>query len=117
VLTIPKGAIEFFVGLPALIQHYEHHNKEHGKISFIDFLVLHSTENEHTRTDNHEHDKLPFNKHNHTKSSQTIPFICSNQKIQLNSPLDTSLAVQVQTKQFFVGSDFLKGIWHPPKIS
>lgn len=116
-LTVPKDVLQFVIGIPATIHHFYHHNKEHGYISFIDFINEHcsDTDNHHDKND-HEHDNLPFN-HQHTSDcNQTLTYIPFFHSVNLKFQFPLSSQLKIVPKQFFLGSDFFKSIWQPPKI-
>jgi len=117
-LIIPKDAMRFVVGFPAILAHFHHHNEVHGKISFIDFMEEHFSDTEHRRNKNdHEHDNLPFSHHHSTDCSQSINYIPLTSNIHLISQFFISSHDKIIAKQYFFGSEFFDSIWQPPKVA
>lgn len=47
--------------MPQLLEHFkEHQEKETPDINLLSFLYLHYADSEHTRSEDHEHKKLPL---------------------------------------------------------
>lgn len=117
-LIIPKDAMRFVVGFPAILAHFHHHNEVHGQISFVDFMKEHFSDTEQTQgKHDHEHDNLPFNHHHSSDCNQShnyIPFSCD---VNLKSQFLFSSQAKIIAKKYFFGSEFFDSIWQPPKVA
>jgi len=114
-LIVPKDVVSFVVGIPAIFHHFNHHNEEHGHISFIDFIKEHTADTDKNKHD-HEHDNLPFNHHHTSDCSLTPNYIPFYSIVGLTFNVPLSVQVKVVEEQLFVGSGFYKNIWQPPKV-
>lgn len=115
-LIVPKDIVQFAVGIPAIFNHFQHHNEEHAQISFVDFIKEHTANTDKNKHD-HEHDNLPFNHHHSSDCSQTLTYIPFYSSVSLKFSIPLSVHVKVVEEQLFIGSGFYKNIWQPPKIS
>lgn len=116
-LTVPKGFWHFAIHIPAFVEHFHHHNEEHGHISVLDFIAEHTTDNDHHRKGHHDHNNLPLH-HNHSSdSNQTLTFFSFPHRENTFLMCFLSSSSKIITRQFFHSSEFLQTIWQPPKMS
>ena len=114
-VIFPSGTIHVITFIPEFIAHYEHHNSEHHKVSFVDFIYEHTGKHEE-HEEQHEKKSCPIH-HNHETVPQSlyVPrttdfeiFISSDQ--QFNSDKKEFPSVKFNTSEIHFD------IWQPPKI-
>lgn len=114
-ILVPRGMLQFIVNFPVYIGHYQHHNQEHGNMSWMEFFNAHIAEDHHHENEHAGHDKLPFN-HQHSddccKSQNFIPY---NIKSSVHFHMPVLAEIKVAVNYFFSSSDYTKNIWQPPK--
>ena len=90
-----------------LVKHYEHHEEEsHGKLSFVDFLVMHyASDHDHQE----DHNSLPFQ---HMSTTTFLALIPQN-SVVFESPKPQ---IQINNEyKFSVVRDHIPNVWQPPK--
>jgi len=116
-ITVPKDVLIQLGGIPALFQHFLHHNHEHESISFIDFAALHYAEDLHHDDEDQEHKNLPCDHHHSTECFSTVTAVFNHDANQLlfTFSAETSRNFLPLTENFY--SSYFQNIWQPPKIS
>ncbi|SDL55639.1 hypothetical protein SAMN04487898_12090 [Pedobacter sp. ok626] len=101
--------------LPIFFDHYAEHKILSPNISFFDFLTMHYV-NDNAKDIDHERDmQLPFKASNNFSAPITLAFIPdSTVSFHLNSLQITSSKIYI-SDDYFIPSDFMPGIWQPPK--
>lgn len=114
-IVSPTGFLHFIIEFPEVVAHYEHHNKEHQPVGFLDFLMDHAT----NRKADPEHQNLPFN-HNHSSNSSSyqLVYIPTNNSFFHIGLGDIGLVKSVKVNYFseFALSEFESSIWQPPQL-
>src|SRR6218665_2215717 len=119
VITLPGESARVITFVPEFIQHYVHHNNEHHKVSFIDFIGEHfSDQQDSSEHEHHENDQenCPLT-HNHP-IVQLIYIFKKDAAIVV-----PTFAVNLSTKKTtlpiyqFSFSEYNGSIWQPPKIA
>ncbi|MCF8409224.1 MAG: hypothetical protein K9G36_09640 [Crocinitomicaceae bacterium] len=114
-ISFPSELAHLITFVPEFIEHYEHHNAEHHKVSFVDFIYEHIGSHEE-HEEQHEKKSCPIH-HNHETVTQSlyVPrttdfeiFISSDQ--QFNSDKREFPSVKFNTSEIHFE------IWQPPKI-
>lgn len=116
VVTFPGETAHAFSFVPEFVAHYEHHNQEHHRLSFMEFIAEHLNEGHHESTKHHEQDDCPVN-HNHALVSFTFVLV---QKSTFESVPEEHLFFDEKTPlppYRFIFSEFQSAIWQPPKLS
>lgn len=119
VLTFPGETAHAFSFVPKFIAHYEHHNREHHPVSFIEFIHEHFTSKaEHDKHEHHrdDQDNCPFS-HNHT--TVQLVYVLKKDTFDL---LSASFVSADHEKSHlpvyrFSFSEYSGSIWQPPKIA
>lgn len=118
VATLPTCYLQQLVDVSALLDHYQHHVSEHENVSFVDFLVVHYSEQYH-HEDGDAHKEIPLSNSSHTNgSSIVVGFIPTT----LLMNLEKTYVFFEKTKVPAIAhqnltSDFFLSIWKPPKLS
>ena len=103
--------------LPVLIHHFlEHQNREPDE-SFADFLSEHYSDHQnHSDTDHHDHDNLPFKTTNCATAHISLAFI---NHFQFSITRQTVFHDKISPiyNETFYSSAVVSNIWQPPKIS
>jgi hypothetical protein len=104
------------VGLPVLLEHFTDHKKTDCKISFIDFIKKHYSENNKTQDHNDEHKHLPFKTHDCSAVHSMIIFF---ELPSFDFAYNHFVLNKEKTKYIkrFNSSTFLSNIWQPPKVA
>ncbi|WP_430402783.1 hypothetical protein [Fluviicola sp.] len=114
-IVSPTGFFHFVIELPEVVAHYEHHNKEHQPVGFLDFLMDHATD----RKADPEHKNLPFN-HNHSSncySYQLVYIPANNSSYHIGlCDLGMERSVKINYSPEFALSEFAAPIWQPPQL-
>lgn len=115
-ITFPTELAHIFTFVPKFIQHYNHHNEEHHRLSFIDFVGEHFGGEHHEGSKHHEQDECPTN-HDHGLVSLTFVV---NKKPSFEAVTEDIAFFEERTpippyRTFF--SEFHSAIWQPPKLS
>lgn len=108
----PKTDFQHIADISFLIQHYQEHQQSQA-ISFWEYLVIHYTQNPHSKEEKHKHKQLPL-QHQHLdfQASFTVPEL----------PILNLPTFYPQHKRFFSERKHfyhftnLKGIFQPPKF-
>ena len=116
VITVPDETAHAFSFVPEFISHYNHHNEEHHRLSFIDFVGEHFGGEHHKGSKHHEQDECPTN-HDHGLVSLTFVI---NKKTTFEAVTDDIAFFEERSpvppyQTFF--SEFHSAIWQPPKLS
>jgi hypothetical protein len=119
-IIAPSGVVHFVCDLPQILAHYEHHNREHESVSFMDFLVDHALEADHPDADHPGHSGFP--EHHHTSSCCTSAFIAYIPPSQpffewYVADVEPSASVKMDRNRESGLSEFAASIWQPPQIS
>jgi len=102
--------------LPVFFEHYDEHKILSPGISFFTFLKMHYV-NDNANDLDHERDmQLPFKASNHFSAPVTPAFIPDSLGLFHLSPLRISSRKIYISDDFFIPSDFMSGIWQPPKF-
>jgi len=118
VASLPTCYLQQIIDVPALLEHYQHHVFEHEKVSFLDFLIVHYTEQYH-HEDGNNHKENPLSNTSNTNSStlvygfipHTLVMNLDGIHISFENIKIPAIAHQNST------SDFFLSIWKPPKSS
>jgi len=110
----PSIKLDELFKIPHLLEHF----KEHPELSFVEYLQEHYNENhaEHKKSDSHDDGCLPFQNNNCFCQTVLVLNIVIINTISLPEPAQKILK-RNQGSSFFVTSEYLSNIWHPPKIS
>lgn len=116
-LCLPDSWLHHIVGFPFLAAHYYHHITEHEEIGVIEFLVLHSSDSNHMKTDAHEHEHLPCSKDAHgCQHAPLVPVVIQNTEIALMHPIELCKIQSAYFLSIFPENN-AGSIWQPPKIA
>ena len=118
VITFPGETAHAFSFVPEFVSHYRHHNEEHHRLSFIDFIGEHvaGDDNHHENKNHHEQDDCPMN-HDHVLVSLTFVL---EKKAAVEAPAlnQDFFAERLPLPPYrFIFSEFHSAIWQPPKLS
>lgn len=97
--------------LDELYEHFQVHSKQAGgKLSFEDFLLMHYSDKNHDKNENH--DQLPFHNHdcNLNITLALNPEVSYSFKILPSDKLATPFYESVHYSEYSVA------IWQPPKL-
>ena len=104
--------------LPVLIEHYNEHKENDNKLSFLDYLVLHySDENsDHDHNDNDGHkEKLPFKTADFSINLSVI-YAAQHEISVVNKPLEAvNYSAGLYYYNYFLPYQIQTDIWQPPK--
>jgi hypothetical protein len=121
VVTFPGEVAHAFTIVPKFIKHYEHHNEEHHKVSFIQFIGEHlTTKEQHDKHERHRNDQddqenCPFS-HNHV-SVQLVYIFKKDPLLVLTGSTEITDPKKSQIPAYrFTFSEYSGSIWQPPKI-
>lgn len=116
-IALPGDAVRFIFHLPAVVQHYQHHNAIGEPVSFVEFIHEHMFEEFHPEHEkNHpDHEKLPFDHHAHTGIH--IPYIPHYYSLDLKCFYILQEQQPVPLRESFAGTEILSNIWQPPRMS
>ncbi|MFN3405331.1 MAG: hypothetical protein ACK40G_14620 [Cytophagaceae bacterium] len=95
--------------IPELCRHYQSHIQENEQLGFVEFLVMHYLDSEHSSKENHS--ELPYFSHFHTVSPLLVSFF----EIKLEyvpSPVRNEAFNQNESSSY---SGFVHSFWQPPK--
>ena len=115
-VILPSETAHVITFVPDFIGHYQHHNKEHHKLSFVDFVLEHANGG-HEEKGQHPEDECPID-HNHNLVVQYVYYLVDN-KIKIEED-QNSIYVGLTTplpQNVFCKSEYISNIWQPPKIS
>jgi hypothetical protein len=115
---IPSTVWQAIGQLAALQTHFEEHQKEDSKITFIAFLTLHYGSDFEKHASEHDHSKLPL-KHSTPTLCTSIVSLPPVETWFFNSFL-THLSIEKHIANFYFNSSFasqdLTTIWQPPRV-
>jgi hypothetical protein len=115
VITLPGETAHAFSFVPEFVSHYNHHNEEHHRLSFIDFVGEHFGVGDHDDSTHHKQDECPTN-HNHALVSLTF-VVEKKATFEAVIENDTFFAEKTPLPPYqFSFSEFHSSIWQPPKI-
>lgn len=117
VITFPGETAHAFSFVPEFVSHYKHHNEEHHRLSFVEFIGEHfSGEGHHESTKHHEQDDCPVN-HDHVLVSLT--FVLEKKAVfEVTSLNQAYFPEKTPLPPYrFIFSEFHSAIWQPPKLS
>jgi hypothetical protein len=115
-ITFPAEATHAFTFIPDFIDHYNHHNDEHHKLSFVDFVIEHTYGGHDEEKGQHPQDECPI-QHNHLQPVQNVSFF-EDYKFKI---VDFTRVVRSESstplpEYTFCNSEYIANIWQPPKI-
>jgi hypothetical protein len=114
---VPPAAWQALGQLAALETHFEEHQKENPRITFLDFLILHYGSDFKKHQSEHDHSKLPL-KHSTPSVSATI-VLSPPVEIWLFNPNFQRTIVEKRLSNFDYHQVFvslnLSNIWQPPR--
>jgi hypothetical protein len=117
VSLLPNNNIVELRKMGNLWLHFEHHLQVHQEnISFLDFLLLHTFDEQHLQKDHAEHEDLPFHQHeNHylAKIFFDVPRLFTV-KFALKPVI---VPTQYVDNYHFILPNTTSEIWQPPKVS
>lgn len=110
----PGNSFANFTELPNLFKHFVYHNQvETPGISFSDFMMLHYNNENHSKTDTDNHNKLPLHHHASITPLDEIVSQSRNGNL-LNSPTEIISEFIVQNAPLHSFAVF-HGIFRPPQ--
>lgn len=117
VITMPGGVLRYIFQLPAVVEHFNHHNTVGDPVSFIEFIHEHLFEQYHPDYEkNHpDHEKLPFDSHAH--APHVVTYIPHYYTVDLNCNYILLQHSQPPLRKWLVGTEILSNIWQPPRMS
>lgn len=98
--------------LPLLISHFMDHYNEEGQ-SVYAFLHEHYVHHHGANTDKDEDDRLPFKTTNIQQTSFTYLLPCAG---TIDEPEQSVHEIKIALPSAFLSFDYLKDIFHPPRI-
>jgi len=103
--------------LPVLLHHFlEHHDQEPDE-TFADFMNEHYADTQnHSDTDHHDHDNLPFKTNDCATMHSNIAFNHQH-NFSLAQPNTLSVEVLVAYNVVIYSSSIRDKIWQPPQFS
>ena len=103
------------VKFPVLVEHFMEHREKNHKLSLLDFLDMHYSQ-EHEMDADHDRDmQLPFKSHDGCSVTFLSAFL-HNPFIELaNKPALASSCKYSEYSDAFLGRSYLASIWQPPK--
>lgn len=105
-----------FVKLPVLIHHYLEHLLA-DKQSLFDFLGEHYAQSiNHPDDQHHDHENLPFKKHDCIHAHGLTFFSTSDNEIALTPPVQSQCTPPPFRVEFFSTAHY-SNIWQPPRFS
>ena len=119
VVLFPGETAHAFSFIPKFISHYNHHNEEHHKVGFIEFIGEHFTSKaEHDKHEHHDEDQenCPLT-HNH--SAVQLLYIIKKDSFLIvsGSPVNPDKEKSQLPAYRFTFSEYNGSIWQPPKLS
>ena len=116
VITLPGETAHAFSFVPKFISHYNHHNEEHHRLSFIDFVGEHFGVGHHEDSKKHKQDECPTN-HDHALVSLTF-VVEKKATFEAVTEHIAFFAKKTPVPPYqFSFSEFHSSIWQPPKLS
>jgi len=116
-IAVPAEVPHVFTAVPSFIDHYEHHNREHHEIGFLEFVGEHLTQEEahHADSEHPEHDHCPIS-HNHTfVAFQTM--LPNDYKVSFLFLHLSAGTEKMLIRHEFSVSSYDGSIWQPPKVA
>ncbi|TSJ41323.1 hypothetical protein [Fluviicola chungangensis] len=114
-ITLPGETAHAISFVPAFISHYDHHNKTHHRLSFLDFICEHVGIKEHKDSRHHHQDDCPAN-HNHALIS-FVYVIEKKATFEAVTEYQLYFAEKTPVPPYrFSFSEFHSSIWQPPKV-
>jgi len=112
--TLPGMEVAELNKIPALISHFQHHQKQDNTISFLDFIILHYNSPDHHDQDPVTHHNLPFSDHHsHNCQLQQAIFTLPDHG---TPPTPECRLVKSNTLYTTPGEIFVySSIWQPPR--
>ena len=101
--------------LPILYEHFQEHHQENNSLSMVDFIAMHYSCNDQSKSDQDEDMKLPFKSPDGCFSASIIAFI--PQPIEFVKKvvfIEKEPINNYSYKEF--SSSYLSTIWQPPKL-
>lgn len=97
--------------LPQLVEHFIEHKSEDKKTTFLDFLVLHYSDSNHSDEDT----QLPFKSHHDCGNIVNAGFVTFHSfcLVVKSTPMESKIHNTYSTD--FISSAYLSSIWQPPK--
>lgn len=100
--------------LPVLMHHYFEHHDDDAGVSFADFLHKHYQEEHAHRSNNNEHERLPFKSHDLGFSQTTLVYEAPvSFEFKADKPITAK--VNIIYSPAFRPTSVLSRIWQPPK--
>lgn len=116
VIAFPGQTATTFSFIPKFIEHYQHHNKAHHRISLLGFIEEHLSDHQHHDSNHDHHDDCPLN-----QKHSVVQFVYLFKRIH------TGIVPQVYPSELnekallpayhFTFSEYNESIWEPPKIA
>lgn len=114
-LIFPSEVEHVVTFIPNFISHYQHHNEEHHSLSFVEFILEHTAEEEH-ETGNHKQDSCPIN-HDHAQVNISLALVDPSISEQiLPTYIFNEKKEEILDKNKSISSVYLSSIWQPPKF-
>ena len=103
------------VKFPVLVEHFIEHKEKNHKLSLVDFLDMHYSQ-QHEKDADYDRDmQLPFKSHDEFSATFLSAFL-HNPSIELaNKTASTSSCEYSEYSDAFLGRTYLASIWQPPK--
>lgn len=115
VLTVPRDFLLPLLQLPSLIEHYEHHLREHEPVAFADFMWQ-QLAGEDNHSTHHAQDHTPYS-HQHSTECFQLSVFADLGNGHFLSPRPVVLGKnKLPVQDDFAPSRYTASIWQPPKI-
>ncbi|WEK17798.1 MAG: hypothetical protein P0Y49_13420 [Candidatus Pedobacter colombiensis] len=101
--------------LPVFFDHYAEHKILNPNISFFDFLTQHYIYDSAKDFDHERDMQLPFKGSDHFSAPNAPAFIPDSMVLFHVNPLQIISSKIYIADDSFIPSDFMSGIWQPPK--
>ena len=117
-IASPMEMPHLLTAVPAFIEHYQHHNSEHHRVSFSDFVVEHFTgeESHHADSKHPEHDHCPMSHDHHTFVAFQAMMPADSRISFLFTALPDTSEKTLFNHDFSVAS-YAGTIWQPPRLA
>lgn len=103
------------IKVPVLIHHFNDHRKESCTLSFVEFLKLHYSNNQHIHHENGDHQNIPFKQNIDFHTS--VYFFKQVNDFSLFSEFSVDLPVRLFYYTKHISSDYLSRLYQPPRLS
>jgi hypothetical protein len=113
ICLLPKADICQLEKLPALVQHFQKHQKETTQIGLLEFFRLHYFNQKHQKADQ-EHDKLPFQHHTCDFCANCTFYLVASIEVVALQYFELNAVQSIYQPNFY--PNYQTHIWQPPKV-